>query len=232
VTLPIIVLCPQEIDFGCAQRKSNYYYLEASIETERKEAHAFRWDGVDESKPLIYCSFGSQCHQYEQSEGLFRAIIEAMRERPGWQLILSVGPYLNMSDFQPIPENVLLVKWAPQLEMLERASIMITHGGLGGVKEAIFFGVPMIVFPCRWDQPHNAARVVYHGIGVRGNINDASVEQIHSLIDAVDKDPMFKSRVDAMSRAFREIENSGVGVSAVEKIISDSRSARTVNSAL
>jgi zeaxanthin glucosyltransferase len=116
--------------------------------------------------------------------------------------------------------------------MLGRASIMITHGGLGGVKEAIFFGVPMIVFPCRWDQPHNAARIVYHGLGVRGDINNDSVGQIHSLIDAVDKDPQFKSRIDAMSRTFREIENSGVGVSTVETIISDSRSTRAVDSAL
>jgi UDP:flavonoid glycosyltransferase YjiC (YdhE family) len=87
----------------------------------------------------------------------------------------------------------------------------------------------MIVFPCRWDQPHNAARVVYHGLGVRGNINDASVEQIHSLIDVVDKDPKFKSRIDAMSKTFREIENSGIGVRTVEKLLADYQLKRNHN---
>jgi MGT family glycosyltransferase len=155
-----------------------------------------------------------------------------MRERPDWQLVLAAGVHLRATDLHPVPDNVVVVNWAPQLEMLERASIMITHGGLGGVKEAIFFGVPMIVFPCRWDQPHNAARIVYHGLGVRGDINNGSVGQIHSLIDAIAKDPKFKSRVDAMSRTFREIEDSGVGVSTVEKIISDSRRTRTADLAL
>jgi UDP:flavonoid glycosyltransferase YjiC (YdhE family) len=109
---------------------------------------------------------------------------------------------------------------------------MINHGGLGAVKECILFGVPMIVFPCRWDQPHNAARVVYHGLGVRGNINDASVEQIHSLIDVVDKDPKFKSRIDAMSKTFHEIENSGRGVQMVESILRDLRGKQVKQAAM
>lgn len=226
LNLPVIVLCPKQIDFSPTPKNSNYYYLEASIDLERKEAHAFPWDALDETKPLIYCSFGSQCHQYEQSEGLFRTIIAALREKPGWQLVLAIGPYLNIHDFQPAPENVLIVSWAPQLEMLSRASMMITHGGLGAVKECIFFGVPMIVFPGKWDQPNHAARVVYHGLGVRANIHDRSVRQIHSLIEAVDKNPMFKSRIAAMSETFREIENSGIGVRTVEKLLADYRDKR------
>jgi UDP:flavonoid glycosyltransferase YjiC (YdhE family) len=217
--LPMLVLCPEEFDFPNPAKKPNRYHIEPSIDLERRESYPFPWRGLDESKPLIYCSMGSQSHIYGDSSNLFRAIIEAMREKPDWRLVLAAGRHMDCNAFHPVPENVLIVNWAPQLEMLERASIMITHGGLGAVKECILFGVPMIVFPCRWDQPHNAARVVYHGLGVRGNINDASVEQIHSLIDAVDKDPMFKSRVDAMSRTFREIERSGRGVQVVESIL-------------
>ena len=219
---PELFLCPKEFDFLSAAKK-NRYYIEASIELERKEAHAFPWHEVDAARPLIYCSLGSQSYQYEQSLMLFRSLIAAISRKPDWQLVLAAGVHLSAADFHPVPDNVLVVSWAPQLKMLERASIMITHGGLGAVKECIFFGVPMIVFPCRWDQPHNAARVVHHGLGVRGDINNISVQLIHSLIDAIDKDPSFKRRIDAMSRTFRELENSGVGVRTVEKILSDFR---------
>jgi len=224
--LPMLILCPEEFDFHGAERKPNRHYIEASIDLQRKELHPFPWRNLNASRPLIYCSLGSESHLYEQSSSLFRAIIEAMRAKPEWQLVLAVGPYLNASDFEPLPENVLLVNWAPQLDMLKRASIMITHGGLGAVKECICLGVPMIVFPFKWDQPFNAARAVAHGLGVRGNVNNVSAREIHSLIDAIVGNPLLKSRIDAMSKKFNEIENSGRGVKLIEKIITDCRDSR------
>lgn len=224
--LPMLILCPEEFDFPGAARKPNRHYIEASIDLQRKELHPFPWRELDESRPLIYCSLGSESHLYEQSWRLFRAIIEAMSAKPDWQLVLAIGPYLNTSDFQPHPENVVLVNWAPQLDMLRRASIMITHGGLGAVKECICLGVPMIVFPFKWDQPFNAARAVAHGLGVRGNVNNVSARQIHNLIDAIVGDPLLKIRIDAMSKKFNEIENSGRGVEILEKIIRDFRDSR------
>jgi UDP:flavonoid glycosyltransferase YjiC (YdhE family) len=224
--LPILVLCPEEFDFRNTEKKPNRYYIEPSIDLQRKELYSFPWHELDDSKPLIYCSMGSESHLYEDSTNLFRAIIEAMRERPDWQLVLAVGPYLKTSDFQSVPDNVVIVNWAPQLEMLERASIMINHGGLGAVKECILFGVPMIAFPCKWDQPFNAARVVAHGLGVRGSINKVTAGQIHRLIETVAGNPSFKSRIDAMSKVFNEIENSGKGVKILERIISDFQDTR------
>jgi UDP:flavonoid glycosyltransferase YjiC (YdhE family) len=221
--LPVIVLCPKQIDFSMTPKSENYFYAEASIELDRKEPLPFPWDELDQTRPLIYCSFGSQGNQYEQSEDLYRAIIEAMKEKSDWQLVLSIGPFANIADFQPVPENVLVVNWAPQLELLKRASIMINHGGLGAVKECIYFGVPMISYPGKWDQPNHTARLVYHGLGVRGNIHDRSARQVLNLIDTIEKNPSFKRRVEAMGEVFREIEGSGVGVKTVERILADYR---------
>jgi UDP:flavonoid glycosyltransferase YjiC (YdhE family) len=81
----------------------------------------------------------------------------------------------------------------------------------------------MIAFPCKWDQPFNAARVVAHGLGVRGSINKVTAGQIHRLIETVAGNPSFKSRVDAMSKVFNEIENSGKGVRVVEKLLADQK---------
>jgi UDP:flavonoid glycosyltransferase YjiC (YdhE family) len=229
--LPELFLCPKEFDFPSVTKRDRYY-IEASIELQRKESHAFPWDKVDADRPLIYCSLGSQSYQYEHNQALYRAVIEAMKGKPDWQLVLAAGMHSNPIDFNPLPENVLVVNWAPQLELIKRASIMITHGGLGGVKECIFFGVPMIVFPCRWDQPHNAARVVYHGLGVRGDIHNVSVSQIRSLIDTIEKNPSFRMRVEAMGEVFREIEGSGVGVKTVERILADYRDGVRTRAAL
>jgi zeaxanthin glucosyltransferase len=215
----VLVLCPDALEFSHAREKPNRYHIEPSIDFQRQELHSFPWEALDRSKPLIYCSLGSESHLYKQSFRIFSAIIEAMRTKPDWQLLLAIGPYLKMDDLPPLPTNVLVVNWAPQLQILQRAAMMITHGGLGSVKECIFLGVPMIVFPCRWDQPTNAARVVAHGLGVRGNVNHVSSHEVIAMIDNVSGNPSFKRSVEAMSRTFREIEDSGRGVELIEQII-------------
>ncbi|HKQ04045.1 MAG TPA: glycosyltransferase [Blastocatellia bacterium] len=219
--LPVLVMCPDALDFPGPWRQPHRHYIEPSVDLQRQELQPFPWDMLDPSKPLIYCSFGSQAYVYKHSIKIFRAVIEAVGERPEWQLVLAVGPYLKTEAFAPLPDNVLVVNWAPQLKLLERAAVMITHGGMGAVKECIFFAVPMIVFPCRWDQPHNAARVVHHGLGLRGDISDGSVGQVRRLLEELSGSGQYKARVAAMSRTFREVEDSGIGVRTVEGFLQE-----------
>ena len=212
-----LILCPQEFDFPGTQRKKNSYYVEASIDLARDDL-PFPWEAVDQHKPLVYCSFGSQSHLIEGSKEFFQTIIDAVAARPDWQLILTVGS-LNVEDFHGITPNTLLVKNAPQLQVLKRASVMITHGGFNSVKECIFFDVPMIVFPVIRDHPAIAARVVYHGLGITGDIRETSVDQIHNFIDRILEDTTFKARVAAMGKIFRENEAASPSVPVIEKAL-------------
>jgi MGT family glycosyltransferase len=182
---------------------------------------------LDPSRQLIYCSLGSHPHDYKESGRLFQAVLHAVRQRPDRQLVLAAGHLcLGEPAFQDLPQNVIAVSWVPQLALLEKASLMITHGGLGTVKECIHFGVPMVVFPIAHDQPGNAARIVYHGLGLRGNTNEVSARQILSLVDEVVENPSFRERVGAMSAIFRDIEKSGIGVEVVERILSGVQGSR------
>jgi UDP:flavonoid glycosyltransferase YjiC (YdhE family) len=224
--LPVITLCPLEFETPQGQGMKGHHYVEASVDLDREEAGDFPWERLDTERPLIFCTLGSHPEDYKQSWPFFRAVIDAMRQKPDWQLLLALGnPHVDPTEFQPVPPNVLLVSWAPQLAILKRASIMMTHGGLGTIKECIFFGVPMIVFPVAWDQPRNASRVVYHGLGVRGGIGEISTEQILHLIDRVADDPSFKENAQAMSKVFQEIEERGAGAEVIERILS-SRASR------
>jgi UDP:flavonoid glycosyltransferase YjiC (YdhE family) len=217
--LPVLCLCPRDFDLPGTAGQTGRYYVEPSIDLERREPGPFPWDRLDPERPLIFCTLGSHCEDYKESEAFFRTVIEAMRQKPDWQLLLALGnPHVDPGTLHPVPPNVLLVSWAPQLAVLEKASLMMTHGGLGTIKECIFFGVPMIVFPINWDQPRNAARVVHHGLGVQGNIGD-SAGQIGRLIDRVAGDSSFTERAQAMSRVFRKAEESGAGAGLIEKIL-------------
>lgn len=219
---PELILCPECFEFPGTERKENSYYVEPSIDLERKDV-SFPWDKIDHSRPLLYCSFGSQSHLAGATEKLFRLVIEAISRREDWQLVISVGDSLRVEDFAPVPPNVVLTNTSPQLELLRRASVAITHGGFNSVKECIFFGVPMILFPLMRDHPAVAARVVYHGLGVSENIHTVTVERLNSLLDRVSQCPSFKTNVEAMRGEFQRAEDCAAGARLVTSLLSESR---------
>lgn len=216
--VPELILCPREFEFSNPIASGRpLYYSEALVDLERAE-RPFSWEGIDQEKPLIYCSLGSQAHTFAESKQFFQTIIDAMRSKTEWQMIIAVGKYLS-TDFENVPANVRVVNWAPQLEVLKRATVMITHGGMGTIKECLFMGVPMIVFPMMRNQPMSGARVVYHGLGLRGDIHHVTVAQVQSLIEKIVQDDTYRQRVERMAQKLRALEESGKGVRIIEKML-------------
>jgi UDP:flavonoid glycosyltransferase YjiC (YdhE family) len=216
--LPALFLCPHEFAYPhAAPRERQCYYIESSVDMQRREGDLP--GEITKDKPLIYCSLGSQNHRYPEAKQVFQAVIDAHRARPDWQLVLATGDRFGIQDFHDIPPNAILVKQAPQLKILRQASVMITHGGLGTVKECILFGVPMIVFPFDVDQPLNASRVVSHGLGLSGNPRTVSADQVNTYIDRINNDLSLKARIETLSRRFQEIEYSGVGAQTIDQLL-------------
>merc|ERR1712050_306223 len=62
--------------------------------------------------------------------------------------------------------KVVICKAAPQLQILEHASVFVTHGGANSMHEALQLEVPLVVVPIFGDQPSNADAVARCGAGV------------------------------------------------------------------
>src|SRR5271154_2882515 len=75
-------------------------------------------------KPLIYASLGTLVNGLGH---VYRAILEAATELPEVQLVLSVGQSINPDELRSIPSNAIIVRTAPQLELLKGAALCITH---------------------------------------------------------------------------------------------------------
>lgn len=220
--LPELVLCPQEFDFPRAGGPgTGVHYIEPSVDLDRKTG-TFPWEKLAADKKLVFCTLGSQSHLYSKGRAFFQAAIDAVGGKAGWQLVLAVGPHVDPASFEAVPDNVVIVQWAPHTDMLKRTTIMINHAGLGTLKECIFFDVPMIVFPITRDQPGYAARVVYHGLGLMGAIGKVSSAQLAGMIDTIDQDEAFKARVTAMGATFRAIEDSCRSLDIIEALLSRS----------
>jgi UDP:flavonoid glycosyltransferase YjiC (YdhE family) len=134
------------------------------------------------------------------------------------QGIVAVGNYLKPDDFN-CPDNVLIASVAPQVEMLKRASLMVSHGGVTGVKESAFMGVPMLLMPVYYDEFGNAARVVYHGLGARLRLKEVSALELGRLIDRVLGDSSYSARAKIMSEKLSNLEQQSPGVAIIEDML-------------
>src|SRR5690606_42141768 len=105
------------------------------------------------------------------------------------QRVISAGQLVETTTLPTDSENVLAVRYAPQLALLQKAQAFINHGGANSVMEALASGVPMLLSPFCNDQFHSAYFVERSGAGLCLNLQKASVEQIgdalHTLLNSV-----------------------------------------------
>jgi zeaxanthin glucosyltransferase len=231
-----LILCPQDLELPgqSHEREPEVHYAEPSVDLERRSEGAFPWEALDPSRRLLYVSLGSQSYVAgrERVASLLCAVSEAFASRPDWQVVLSTGSLLNPAEI-PLPPGGIVTGWAPQLELLRRAAVAVTHAGLGTVKECIVCGVPLVVFPFLLeDQPEsarrvalrgleiNARRVVHHGLGVKGDLRSVSATAIAALVERADH-PDLRASMECMRQRFLAAESSGIGVQRIEELLEE-----------
>jgi MGT family glycosyltransferase len=160
-------------------------------------------------KLLIYASLGTLVNGLEH---VYKAILEAVAKLPEVQLVLSVGSNVDPADLGPIPSNAIVVAAAPQIELLEGASLCITHAGLNTALECLAQGVPMVAIPIAYDQPGVAARIAHHRVGEFINLEDLTAELLLVAIQAVLRNPNYSNQ----ARYFKEViaKTRGLDVAA------------------
>jgi len=77
---------------------------------------------------------------------VFREIAEACNGLDA-QLVISLGGGSSPEQIGPMPGNPIVVQMAPQLELVKRATLVITHAGLNTALECLSAGVPMVAIP-------------------------------------------------------------------------------------
>jgi MGT family glycosyltransferase len=209
---PEVILFPRAFDFP-GPEMPNRHYIEGAIDLHRQEPD-FPWARLDESRQLVYCSLGSIHHD----KRFFQAVLDAAAREPGWQLVLNLGDAFTAADFPAAPANAMLVNRAPQLGLLCRAKVMITHGGINSIRECVYFGVPMVVFPVTFDQPGASARVQYHRLGLVGSLRKVSADDIHRLTKEAMGDASIRERLGKMAEVFRQVEAEQPGVRLIEQL--------------
>ena len=170
----------------------------------------FPWERLD-GRPLIYASLGTLQNRVGAT---FRTIAEACDGLDA-QLVISTGNGVTPEALGNLPGQPVVVPYAPQLELLHRAVLAVTHAGLNTVLDALSAGVPMVAMPVTNEQPGIAARIAWVGAGEAITLKRATPERLRSLVVRVRKDPSYRS---AAERIRDSIQGSGGAPLAAEII--------------
>ena len=150
---------PREFDFPRAALPGHFHYVGPLRRAEPRQIE-FPWERID-GRPLVYASLGTL---QNTREPVFRCFADACKDLDV-QLVISHGGGLTESEASSLPGSPLVVRYAPQQELLTRARLTLTHGGLNTVLDSLTHGVPMLAIPITYEQPAIARRVEWHGCG-------------------------------------------------------------------
>lgn len=149
--------------------------------------------------PVLYASLGTV---FGAGPKLLRTFASALAPLGG-TVIVSTGQ-TDPDALGPLPANVLPLRFVPQLEVLPRAALFVTHGGMNSVNEAMYAGVPMLVVPQGADQPMTAARVVELGAGLSLGTGDVAKGSVRALARRLLHEPGFRTAAAALRAAQHE----------------------------
>ena len=199
---------PRELDFPRCNLPSCFHYLGPFLDGRRSPT-PFPWERLDD-RPLIYASFGTLQNRREH---LFRTVASACAEMDV-QLVLSMGGGAQAPS-DTLPGQPIVVHYAPQLELLARSAVAVTHAGLNTVLESLERAVPVVAVPVTNDQPAIAARVRWAGVGDMIAMRCFSASRLRGVLQRVLHSVAYHRQAGYLQRS---IEQSG-GVERAADIV-------------
>lgn len=148
---------------------------------------------------FIVFTLGSFVSELPESKA--REFFEAFRQIP--QRVLWRDTGVIPKD---IPENIKVMKWLPQNDLLAhpKAKLFITHGGSHGIYEGICNAVPMVMIPLFGDQRDNVLRMLARGVAESLNMFDLTSEKLLEKLRQVLNDKSYREKITKLSQIHKD----------------------------
>jgi zeaxanthin glucosyltransferase len=211
--LAVITQTPKEFDFPGIPWPAQGHYAGPFHDDKGRSPVPFPW-GQLTGKPVIYGSLGTLVNGLGD---VYKHILKAVEPVEDVQVVLSVGNNISPESLGRIPANAIVVRSAPQIELLKRAALCITHAGLNTVLESLAQGVPMVAIPIAYDQPGAAARIAYHGVGELVELDELTTERLRGLIEKVLQDPSYRERAGYFRKVISKTRGLDVAANIIEQ---------------
>lgn len=150
---------------------------------------------------VLYFNFGSMVRTATMPKDKLTAVLNVMASLPRKVIWKWEADHLPQK-----PDNVLVKKWLPQFDILNHPNVKcyFGHGGLLGLSEGVYSGVPMVLMPFYGDQHLNAMAAKARGVAEVIDFTELNEENLRHALDEVFNNTKFSENARRLSKAFRD----------------------------
>ncbi|MFM7910080.1 MAG: glycosyltransferase, partial [Microcystis sp.] len=206
---------PAELEFPRQDLPKYFHFTGPFHYSGSREPIPFPYEKLT-GQPLIYASMGTAQNRLLW---VFQRIAEACLGLDA-QLVIALGGGNSPESLPELPGNPLVVGYAPQLELLQKATLTITHAGMNTTLESLTNGVPMVAIPVTNDQPGIAARIAWTGAGEVIPFNKVSVKRLHKAVKRVLAEDSYKKNALRLQEAIKRAGGVGRAADIIEQAVS------------
>jgi MGT family glycosyltransferase len=178
-----------------------------------REPVDFPWERLDPSRRLVYASMGTLVNGILQT---FQVIAEACAGLD-LQLVISLGGGQDPALLRDLPGDPIVVGYAPQLDLIRRSALTISHGGLNTTLESLAEGVPMVVLPVTYDQPGVGARVEWSGVGQSIPVGRLTVDRLRDAVRLVLGNPAYREKAGMLQSSIKAADGLNLAADQIER---------------
>jgi zeaxanthin glucosyltransferase len=213
---PFAEICqqPREFEFPRPKLPPHFHFTGPLTDPRARAPVPFPFEALD-GRPLVYASLGTIQNRLRW---IFRAIADAL-DGLEVQLVISLGGSADPAVLGPLPGNPLVVRAAPQLELLDRARLTITHAGMNTTLESLARGVPMVAIPITNDQPGVAARIAWSGTGLVISLRRLTPKKLRQAVTRVLAEPSFADNAARLRDAIVRAGGVSKAADVVERLL-------------
>jgi zeaxanthin glucosyltransferase len=217
--LAIISQQPAEFEYPRHEFANILHFTGPHSDSAARKPVDFPFEKLN-GRPLIYASMGTLQNRLQH---IFYQIAEACVGLDA-QLVISLGGGLEPDALPNLPGDPLVVKYAPQLELLQKASLTISHAGVNTVLESLSYGVPSVVIPIANDHPGIAGRIAWTGVGEFIPFSRLNTTRLREVIQKVLTQASYKQNAVRLQTAIRQAGGVPRAVDIIEQAISTNNS--------
>jgi UDP:flavonoid glycosyltransferase YjiC (YdhE family) len=221
--VPRMVFCPAEFDFARAE-PTDISWVGPCIDHERREPD-FPWQALPRDRPVAFCSLGTQTRRHGRTLEVLQEVVDVFSAREDYFLVLNCSPHQRQALRCSSP-HVLLVERAPQLALLRKATLALTHAGFNSIKECAALGVRMIALPLGLDQPRNAALIQQHGLGTALDVQHLTPARLDAAVTEVTSSTTITGACARMKQCFEAWQREPHALRFLERLL-EGRAERT-----
>jgi len=146
----------------------------------------------------------------------------------GRRAVLLIGDERNRPQ-QPLPAEMIAVNYAPFESLLERACLVVHHGGVGTTSQGLRAGVPTLIVPFAFDQSDNAAHAALLGTSRTLYRSSYKADRVARELDKLLSKPQYALQAKEVGARLRSENGAVTASNLIEEFLTRFPNKETAN---